>query len=381
MGRFSDWLLGTVDAASTPPAVNAAAGAVTLARGHPSHRNPWGTDSEHFFPVEWLGIPDAWSRDAAMSIPTVSRARDLICSAVGALPLTLWRVDFTAVPPVEAIAPPAGWMSRPDPNRTRQWLLAWTTDDLFFYGIAHWQITQRYAKPNDYPSAFQRITPGELHVDSRTGRTTVNGEQVDPRDIVEFLSPIDGLLANGWRAISIAMQLDDAADRFAGTEIPSGVLEEQPGGEDMSSDELTAEADKFTEARRTNTVAATNKYLRYREIQVDADKMQLIQGRAYQALELARLANVPPYLVGAPAGTGMTYQNALQARGDLIDFGAMPYIGCIEQTLGGPNVVPRGQAVRLDTNAWLRTPLTNEPDATPAPTDLEQAYNPAAVPA
>ena len=38
--------------------------------------------------------------------------------------------------------------------------------------------------------------------------------------------------------------------------------------------------------------------------------MQLVEGRTYQALELARLANVPPYLVGAPAGTGMTYQNA-----------------------------------------------------------------------
>ena len=377
MGRFTDWFFGTVETAAPAPSVAAAAGAVALARGHPSrHATLPGINSEHLLPVEWSGVAMAgWSRESAMTIPTISRARDLICSAVGALPFTLWRVDFTQPRPVESQAPPAGWMARPDPDRTRQWLLAWTTDDLFFYGLAHWQITRRYAAPNDYPAAFARIMPGELHVDAATGRTTVNGAEVDPRDVVEFLSPIDGLLANGWRAISIALQLDDAADRFAGTEVPAGVLEEQDGGEDLTADELTVLAETFTEARRSNTTAAVNKYVRYREVQIDASAMQLVEGRTYQALELARLANVPPYLVGAPAGTGMTYQNAVQARGDLIDFGALPYIGCIEQTLGGPNVTPRGHAVRLDTDAWLRNPFT-APTGQPAPNDMETAYNP-----
>ena len=380
MGRFTDWLMGSIDTAAPAPTLSAAAGAVALSRGHPSRHAPWGIDSEHLLPVEWAGIGvGAWSREAAMTIPTISRARTLICTAVGALPFTLWQVDFTTSPPLEESLPPAGWMNRPDPNRTRQWILAWTADDLLFYGLAHWRITRRYAAPNDYPAAFERIMPGELHVDSSTGRTTVNGTEVEPRDVVEFLSPTDGILANGWRAISIAMQLDDAADRFAGTEIPSGVLEEQPGGEDLTADELAALADTFTQARRTNTTAAVNKYVRYREVQVDASAMQLVEGRTYQALELARLADVPPYLVGAPAGTGMTYQNAAQARSDLIDFGALPYIGCIEQTLGGPNVTPRGQAVRLDTNAWLRNPFTEGNE--PSPNDLEQAYNTPEAPA
>ena len=371
MGRFTDWLFGTVEA----PAVTAAAGAVALARGHPSARAALsGINSENLLPVEWGGTAGGlWGREAAMSIPTVSRARTLICTTVGALPFTLWSADFSADPPIERRIPPAGWMARPDPNRTRQWLLAWTTDDLMFNGISHWRITRRYSAPNDYPAAFERVMPGDLHVDASTGKVTINGEEVDPRDVVEFLSPNDGLLANGWRAISIAMQLDDAADRFAGTEIPAGILQEQAGGEDLGAEELTVHAVTFTEARRTNTTAALNKYLQYIPTQVDASAMQLVEGRTYQALELARLADVPPYLVGAPAGTGMTYQNAIQARGDLIDYGALPYIGCIEQTLGGPNVTPRGQFVRLDTNAWLRNPLT--PTNTPSPNDIEQAFN------
>jgi Phage portal protein len=381
VGRVADWLFGAVDTDRPAAAVSAAAGQVALTRTQPSARLPWSRGGENLLPVEWATIAgDAWGREAAMSIPTISRARDLICSAVGALPFTLWRVDFAAVPPVEESLPPAPWMARPDPDRTRQWILAWTTDDLYFYGVSHWLITGRYAAPMDYPATFARIMPGDLHVDASTGRTTVNGEGVDPRDVVEFLSPIEGLLANGWRGISIALQLDEAADRFAATELPTGVLEEQEGGEDLTAEELAEEAAKFTEARRLNTTASVNKYLRYREINANPDAMQLVQSRSYQALELARLGNVPPYLVGAPTGTGMTYQNAVQARGDLIDFGALPYIGCIEQTLGGPNVVPRGQAVRLDTNAWLRNPFLTEDTTAESPTDLEQAYNPAAAP-
>ena len=273
-------------------------------------------------------------------------------------------------------------MDRPDPSNTRQWILAWTTDDLFFYGVAYWRIVTRFAWPNDYPAAFERIQPGDLTVHD-DGTVTIVGAPVDPRTSVDFCHRSKGSCTNGYRAISIALQLDAAVDRFASNEIPAGVLEEQDGGEDLSEEDLLKLAATFTEARRTNTTAATNKYVRYREVSNTAESLQLVGARGHQALELARLSNVPPYLVGAPAGTGMTYQNAEQARGDLIDFGALPYIGCIEQTLGGPNVTPRGHAVRLVTSAWLRSPFTaGGADPSPASDaagdtadDLERAYN------
>ena len=370
MGRILDALIGPPE---VRPAIEARAGSVALARGaSPGGRLPWGR-GPGLAPIEWAGTSVPWwDRDAAMSLPTISRSRDLIVSAVAALPFTTWTVDQTKVPSVERRRPDPTWARRPDPDRTRQWMIAWTVDDLYFYGEAHWLVTARYALPDDYPRAFRRICPGELGVDDY-GRATLNGDQVDPRDIIEFLSPIQGLLANGFRALSIAVALDDAADRFAGTEIPAGVLEEQPGGEDLSADDLSVMAATFSEARRSNTTAATNKYVKYRETIVDASAMQLVEGRQYQALELARLGNVPPYLVGAPAGTGMTYQNAEQARGDLIDFGALPYIGCLEQTLSGPNVLAAGTSVRLDTNAWLRSPFTGDTATAASPNDMQIA--------
>lgn len=381
MSRFGDWLLGGPPAPRAR-AVTAAAGTVTVGRPRSVANTPWtfGTPLE---PVSFDGFAPWWDRSAAMSLPTISRCRDLIVSAASALPFTLWNVDAQQTPAVERAIPAPSWFERPDPDRTRQWMVAWTVDDLFFYERAHWQITERFA--TTFPAAFRRICPGNLSVND-DGKVVVTDdyghrEEVDARDIVEFCSPIEGLLTNGFRAISIALSLDAAADRFAGVEVPAGVLEEQDGSEDMSATDLAELAANFQEARVTNTIAATNKYVKYRETPTDASKMQLVEGRTYQALELARLGNVPPYLVGAPAGTGMTYQNALQAKGDLIDFGAGPYITCIEQTLSGPNVTPRGQHVRMDQNVWLRNPFTTPPDAQVSPNDLQQVADDATAPA
>jgi len=388
--RFDRWLLGIpyerdaapVSAAGTAPTVRAA-GRVALARTPAGSTSPatWPPGvGPPLAPFTFEGMAPPWfDRTAAMSLPTVARSRNLICSTVSALPFTLWSIDGSRTPVVEQQVPQYGWMDRPDPDRTRQWLLAWTVDDLFFSEVAHWRITRRYAQ-GKFPAAFQRIPPGDLE-QSSDGRYTYTDpdtgkrERIDPVDIVEFLSPIEGLLTNGWRAVSIALQLDDAADRFAGTEIPAGVLEEQDSSEDLSDEELAELAATFNVARRMNTTAATNKHVRYRETPVDASKMQLVEGRTYQALELSRLGNVPAYLVGAPAGTGMTYQNGQQARQDLVDFAAGAYIGCIEQTLSGPNVTPRGTVVRLDLNAWLRNPFTTTDGsgAQVSPNDMQVA--------
>src|SRR5262245_65835061 len=95
----------------------------------PRNRPPtwWGIGQARLAPVDFAPPVDVWSREAAMSVPTIRRARDLICGSIAALPLTLWRVrwDPDRQVQVEEQTPPAGWMMRPDPDRTRQYMLAW----------------------------------------------------------------------------------------------------------------------------------------------------------------------------------------------------------------------------------------------------------------
>lgn len=322
----------------------------------------WGTAGQRLAPFEWTPPTVGWDRAAAITVPTISRARDLLCTAVGNLPLQLWRVDERD--DLAEQLPAAAWMSRPDPNRTRQWLLAWTTDDLFFHGVAYWRITRRYADTG-YPASFVRMPATEISLINDV-QVRWQNESIDPGDVVQFLSPLDGMLAVGWRAIDTALQLDAAANRFASVEVPAGWLQ-QVSGEPLASEDMSALCQAFAAARHTNAIAGFNESVEYHESTMDPARLQLVEARDHQALELSRLANIPPYLVGAPTGSSFTYQNAEQARSDLIDFGAMPYIACIEQTLSGPNVTPITQAVALDIGGWLRSPFTGPTaDGTPA---------------
>ena len=332
----------------------------------------WGVGISRLAPAEFIpAAAGLYSREMAIAVPTISRARDLLCTSVGGLPLTLWRYDFSdPAKPVEQAQQPPQWFLRPDPNRTRQYTLAWTVDDLLFHARAYWRVTDRYI--NGYPKAFEWLPCTDVHIGS-DGRVTYRGAFIEPDDLVEFLSPMDGLLAVGWRAIAIANNLDNAAERFSTVELPAGWLEQTENSEPLDGEELAQIASDFQAARQARIVAALNPFLRWRESIMDPSRLQLVEARAHQALELSRLTNIPPYLVGAPTGGGMNYQNTAQAKADLIDFGSLPFVQCIEQTLSGPNVTPVGQFVRFDVNAWLRNPLT--PNDNASSNDAETAFN------
>lgn len=299
------------------------------------------------------------SRSVAVSIPTISRARDLLASLVASLPIRRFGTQWTGENLTEIPLPPEAWQLAPDSSSTRSHVMAWTFDDLFFHGRAIWYVTARYA--NGYPARFQWLPWSEISVDAPlwAGNSPIGGlnsvsfqgTQLPLRDVILFSSPVQGLLSNGWRSIATAQRLDAAAARYAVSEVPAGWLK-QTGGEPLSEDELADLAAGWQDARRTNSIAALNEWVEWHESTMDPSRLQLVEARQYQALELARLCNVPPFLVGAPAGTGMTYLNAQDASSQAIRYGALPYIEAIEQTLSSEAVTPRGQVIRLDRSAW-----------------------------
>lgn len=311
--------------------------------------------------------------ERALSIPTISRARDLIVSMVGSLELRHYGTQWTGEMEETIPLPPETWMRRPDPSATRNWIVAQTTSDLFFYGRAFWYVASRYA--NGFPASFKWLPAGSVSTPDQVGPQWFGqsndvqflGQRIPTNDVVQFLSPIQGVLYIGSRIIDIAIRLDTAARRFASNEIAAGYLQ-QTGGEPMGGDDLAQLAAAWSEARATNAIGALNEFVKFVEFNADPNKLQLMEGREHSALELARVANIPPYLVGIPTG-GMTYQNAQQARQDLYLFGARPFITCIEETLSLDNVLPRNRNVRFDIDGYLNAHnLALEP--APAPTEV-----------
>ena len=306
----------------------------------------------------FINYTNSYERQAAIQIPTISRARDLICGMVGCLPIRQYSKQWIDDDYEDIDLPDDTWFAQPDPNVTRNFILSWTTDDLLFTGRAFWVVTSRFG--NGFPATFTWIPSADVQTLDQAGpmwygpskQIVFQGLTLDPNDVVQFISPIQGLLTMGARAIRTNLNLDNSAERFARNQTPAGVLK-QTEGEPLSAEELSELAAGFAAARNNNAIAALNQYVDWKESYMDPSKLQLVEARTYQALEMARVANIPPYLVGAPTGSGMTYQNALQARQDLYLFGAKPYIDCIEQTLSMNNVTPRGRYIYLDVDYYL----------------------------
>ena len=298
-------------------------------------------------------------RNRAMSVATISRARDLMASVISCMPLKMYneRWNETEGEMEHIDIAPRSWLRQPDPSVTYDFLMAWTFDDLFFYGRAFWYITAR--TQDGYPTAFTRLPAGSVTTQDQAGpvwfapskEVYFQGNMIDPKDLVQFLSPIQGIIYMSEQTVATAIKLEAARYRNAESSIPAGVLK-QTGGEPLSATELADLASAFNAARATNQTAALNEFLSYTETTATPDKMLLIDAANYQALECARLTNVPPYLVGVSTGS-YSYQSSEQARADLFVFGVKSYSQCISATLSQNNVLPRGTYVKFDTDEYL----------------------------
>jgi hypothetical protein len=179
-----------------------------------------------------------------------------------------------------------------------------------------------------------------------------NGQELDVNNVVQFLSPIEGILKTGARAINTSIWLDQAADRYASLETVPGYLQ-QVDGEDMSGDDLGSLASAWAAARKQNAIGALSRQVQFKEFSQNPQEV-IADQRKYQSLEMARLCNIPAYMVSAPQeGASMTYQNAEQARQDLYLFGARIYMDAIEQTLSSAQVLPRNRYVEFDIESYI----------------------------
>jgi phage portal protein BeeE len=314
------------------------------------------------------------ARAEAMTLACVSRSRDLLASVIGCMPLKMYGEMFNDQTGEMEEMPlaPRSWLRQPDPSVTYNFLMAWTLDDLLFYGRAFWYVTER--TQDGFPSKYTRLPSGSVTTLDQTGPVWFGpsqeiifaGNTLDARDVIQFLSPIQGIVYSSAQTIATAMKVEQSRYKNAQSSIPSGVLR-QTGGEPLSAQELSELAAAFNQARLSNQTAALNEYLTYEASTATPDKMLMIESAQYSALDLARLCGVPPYLVGVATGA-YAYTSAEQSRADLYIFGVKPYADCIASTLSMNNVLPRGTYCKFDADSYLIDNYAADmPDNHPAP--------------
>ena len=140
----------------------------------------------------------------------------------------------------------------------------------------------------------------------------------------------------------------------------------------MSPQELRDLAAAYDEARYSNATSAINEFVEVIPNTATPDKMLLIDAAEYQSKEIARLANVPAYLVSVSIGN-YSYVSSSEASRDLYTFGVKPYIDCIQETLSADNVLPRGTGVMFDIESYLSNEYNTQVDVEETPEEMRQA--------
>jgi phage portal protein BeeE len=298
-------------------------------------------------------------RAQAMKVPSIARARTIHASIIAAMPLKMYREQWNETErKMDYIdIAPRSWLRRPDPALPYETLIAWTFDDIFFTGRAFWFIASRTA--DGFPASFQRLPSAMVTTTDQAGpvffspskEIEFNGMQLDPANVVQFISPVEGIIYSSPQAIATALKIEDSRYRNANTSIPSGILR-QTGGEPLSAQELADLSAAFNAARQSNQTAALNEFLSYEATTATPDKQLMIESAQFSALQMAQISQLPPYLLGIPTGS-YAYTNSRESRWDTFLYGTKLWSECIASTLSSNQVLPQGTYVEFDTDEYL----------------------------
>jgi HK97 family phage portal protein len=301
-----------------------------------------------------LGGSTNTTRALAMSVPSVARARNIICGTIGSLPLTTFnRITGEYVDPHRVI-------NQPDPRVAGFVIYCWLAEDIWLYGAGYGQVLEMYsATDGGRVRAWTRVSPDRVTVDTDFLNTTINGYKVDGNSvpmqgvgsIIRFDGPDEGLLHRAGKTVAAAVYLENAAVNYAKEPAPTMVL--KSNGTNLTAERISSLLTAWKSARQSRSTAFLNADVDLKEFGFDPKSMQLAEARQYVALELARACGIPAYFLSAEQ-TSMTYSNAVTERRSLVDFSLRPILKAIEERLSLPDFVPNPVMTRFALDDFLR---------------------------
>jgi len=307
--------------------------------------------SQNFAP---LFISPYTTRAEAMEVPSVARARSIICGTAASLPLKSFNKITGAQIDGRTI------LTQPDPALPASVTMSWTFDDLLFHDVAYWQVLE--VSPEDgRPTRARRIDPIRVsyNTEGLTGVVIdgfwVDGNQVPMSGvgslIVFYGLGTGGILTRAGRTIKTALDLEKAVSRMA--EEPNPAMYIKNSGVDLPANQVSALLSNWKAARAQRSTAYLSGNLEVQTFGFDATQMELSANRMNTATEIARLMNIPAWYLNAES-TSSTYSNTLQERRSLIDLSLMPYLIAVEQRLSMDDITPMTQRVRFEVEEYLR---------------------------
>ena len=305
-------------------------------------------------PALYNAIVPRVSRHDAMTVPSVARARNLVCGTVASIPLEYYNKRTG-----EVIAPPR-WINQLSKSQPSFVTITWIVDSLMFYGVSYLLVTERYAE-DGRPSAFEWIA------NTRVTFTTdiyglyvtqyyVDANPVEMNDIVTIQGFDEGVLDRGGRTIQSAIDVERAAATNSANPQPTGFLKNS--GADLPPSEVQGLIAAWKRARQNNSTAYLTSTLDYNPVSFAPKDMMYNEAIQNLSTQVARTMNVPAYYLSADQNTTMTYANVQDERKQFYALSIEPYIQAIQSRLSMDDISTAGHEVKF---AVFDSFLKNDP--------------------
>lgn len=298
------------------------------------------------------------SRGQAITIPAVSKARNLLVATIAKFPLRAMRLQDGTDTDVTG---DHAWLYRTDNSVTPYERMAWTVDDLIFHGSSLWLVERgstadgRRAILNAEwcPPAMWNITEGAIAVDGHVMRED---------QVILFNSPFEGLLSVGGRTLKGARDQEAAWVGRARNPIP--LIDLHRLEDDMEDTEVKTMVDGWATSRTSENgaIGSTPPSIEIRTFgEVKADLMT--EGRNAIRTDIGSFLNVRAAMLDGTIGIdSLTYSTKEGERNAFYEFDLPFWTDPIEARLSMDDVVPRGTRVRF--NKYDTPNLPNIPTPT-----------------
>lgn len=328
VGDVSAAFTGTVDPSTLPIA------------------SPWSSSHlQRLMMLDIFGtdVPVLNDRASAMRLPAIARGRNLIVSSISDMPLVGFARDAQ-------LDPTPSWMLSWDGGQSPQARLAWTVDDLIFYG---WSCWWRRNGADGFPLGVQRINQGDWEIDTDTRRVLVNGKPAEDNEVILIPGLHEGILSFGADVLKDARNLYGIVRNRLISPLPPIDLHQESGTE-LTDDEIDTLLDRYEAQRQLGRVVSfTNQHIKPSVLGGTDDGQLMIEARNAASLDLARLIGVTAGMLDATAPKAtLNYETKLGRNQEFVDRDLKLYMTPIWARLSADDVMPHGQRAAFDTSGF-----------------------------
>ena len=317
--------------------------------------SPWATGQ--LSQVVWSDIfgveANTISRKEAMTIPAVAKARQILVSTIAKYPLV-------ALENADDVTTSHAWLQATDGEVSPWHRMAWTIDDLIFFGWSLWGVERdadgQIIKADRCPIERWKIDPD--------GAIRIDDVVAEEGSVILIPAPFEGLLAVGSRTLKGGAKLEASWVGKATNPIPAIELHATTD-DPLEQSEIVDLVQAWADARSdVNGAIAFTPHNVQAIAHGSAEPSLLIEGRNFLRIDVGAFLGIPAALMDASLSTAsLTYSTQEGQRNEFADFTLPYWLEPIQQRLSLDDVVPSGQRVRFDlTDLFTNPPTPTSPE-------------------